>query len=85
VKKDFNLFLSQLSETNATLDYFTNFDKVVRNTNKIAMKLNQLNYLIGKTDLRKAIEELYEENPKVFVVLDIPISNLNLSSDSKFN
>lgn len=71
MKKDFNLFLSQLSETNATLDYFTNFDKVVRNTNKIAMKLNQLNYLIGKTDLRKAIEELYEENPKVFVVLDI--------------
>jgi len=71
VKKDFNLFLSQLSETNATLDYFTNFDKVIRNTNKIAMKLNQLNYLIGKTDLRKAIEELYEENPKVFVVLDI--------------
>ncbi len=71
MKKDFNLFLSQLSETNATLDYFTNFDKVIRNTNKIAMKLNQLNYLIGKTDLRKAIEELYEENPKVFVVLDI--------------
>lgn len=71
MKKDFNLFLSQLSETNATLDYFTNFDKVIRNTNKIAMKLNQLNYLIGKTDLRKAIEDLYEENPKVFVVLDI--------------
>lgn len=71
MKKDFNLFLSQLSENNATLDYFTNFDKVIRNTNKIAMKLNQLNYLIGKTDLRKAIEELYEENPKVFVVLDI--------------
>lgn len=71
MKKDFDLFLSQLSETNATLDYFTDFGKVICNTNKIAMKLNQLNYLIGKDDLRKAIAELYEENPKVFEVLDI--------------
>lgn len=69
--KDFDLFISQLSETNATLDYFTDFEKVIKNTNKIAIKLNQLNYLIGKTDLRKAIKELYDENPKVFEVLDI--------------
>jgi len=71
VQKNFDLFISQLSETNATLDYFTDFEKVIRNTNKIAIKLNQLNYLIGKNDLRNAIKELYEENPKVFEVLDI--------------
>ena len=71
MKKNFDLFISQLSETNATLDYFTDFEKVIRNTNKIAIKLNQLNYLIGKEDLQKAIKELYEENPKVFEVLDI--------------
>jgi len=71
MKKNFDLFISQLSETNATLDYFTDFEKVIRNTNKIEMKLNQLNYLLGKEDLRKAIKELYEENPKVFEVLDI--------------
>lgn len=74
MKKNFELFISQLSETNATLDYFTDFEKVIKNTNKIAIKLNQLNYLIGKTDLTKAIEELYEENPKVFEVLDILIA-----------
>ncbi len=71
MQKDFDLFISQLSETNATLHYFTDFEKVIRNTNKIAIKLNQLNYLIGKNDLRSAIKELYEENPKVFEVLDI--------------
>ena len=74
MEKDFELFISQLSETNATLDYFTDFEKVIKNTNKIAIKLNQLNYLIGKTDLTKAIKELYEENPKVFEVLDILIA-----------
>ena len=71
MKKDFNLFISQLSETNATLDYFMDFEKVIKNTNKIALKLNQLNYLIGKEDLQNAIKELYEENPKAFEVLDI--------------
>lgn len=74
MKKDFDLFLSQLSERNATLDYFTDSEKVILNTNKIAIKLNQLNYLIGKNDLRKAIKELYDENPKVFEVLDILIA-----------
>ena len=46
--EQFEVFLSQLSETNATLDYFTDFDKIRGNVNKIAIKLNQLNYLIGK-------------------------------------
>ena len=71
MEKDFDLFISQLSETNATLDYFTDFAKVIQNTNRLAIKLNQLNYLIGKNDLRNAIKELYNENPKVFEVLDI--------------
>ena len=74
MKEQFKIFLSQLSETNATLDYFTDFEKVIRNVSKIAIKLNQLNYLIGKEDLEKAINDLYEENPKVFEVLDILIA-----------
>lgn len=45
MSKQFETFLSQLSETNATLDYFTDFNKVKENVNKIAIKLNQLNYL----------------------------------------
>lgn len=71
---EFNAFLSQLSETNATLDSFTDFKKIVDNVAKISMKLNQLNYLIGKDDLKLAIEELYQENPKAFEVLDILIA-----------
>ena len=75
--KPFNLFLSQLSKTNATLDYFVDFNKVTRNVHKIAIKLNQLNYLIGKENIEEAINELYEENPKVFEVLDILIAVRN--------
>lgn len=71
MKTSFNNFISTLSETNATLDYFTDFDKVKSNTKTIALKLNQLNYLIGREDLKEAINEVFEENPKSFEVLDI--------------
>ena len=72
--KDFKKFLDTLSETNASLNYFTDFSKVRKNTAKIEIKLNQLNYLIGKTDLPKAIEEVYNENPAAFEVLGILIA-----------
>ena len=77
MKEQFKTFLSQLSETNATLDYFVDFEKVKGNVRKIALKLNQLNYLIGKDNLEEAINDLYEENPKVFEVLDILIAVRN--------
>ena len=74
MSKQFELFLSQLSETNSTLDSFTDFEKIKRNVNRISIKLNQLNYLIGKENLKEAVEELYFENKTVFQVLDILIA-----------
>ncbi len=72
--KNFELFLKQLSETNATLDYFVDFNKVNSNIEKIKIKLNQLNYLIGQEDLKDAIEKLFQENKSVYSVLDILIA-----------
>jgi type II restriction enzyme len=74
MSEQFENFLSQLSETNSTLDYFVDFEKIIGNINKISIKLNQLNYLIGKDDLKSAVKELFEENVKVFDVLDILIA-----------
>ncbi len=85
MSKQFNIFLSQLAETNATLEYFTDFKKIKNNVNKIAIKLNQLNYLIGKKDLKEAVKELYEENPKVFSVLDILIAIRKNKNAKTFN
>lgn len=85
MSEQFKKFLSQLSETNATLDYFTDFDKVSANVNKIAIKLNQLNYLVGKENLKEAVAELYEENPKVFEILDILIAVRKNKAAKTFN
>ena len=85
MKEQFKTFLSQLSETNATLDYFVDFEKVKGNVRKIALKLNQLNYLIRKDNLEEAINDLYEENPKVFEVLDILIAVRNKNAKTLDN
>ena len=53
--------MSQMSETNATLESFTDFEKVSRNVAKLSIKLNQLNYLLGKTDLKEAVSELFQK------------------------
>jgi type II restriction enzyme len=73
-KEEFDIFISQLIETNASLDFFSDFKKIDENVEKISIKLNQLNYLIGKTDMESAVHELWNENPKVFDVLDILIA-----------
>ena len=85
MKEQFKTFLSQLSKTNATLDYFVDFEKVKGNVRKIALKLNQLNYLIGKDNLEEAINDLYDENPKVFEVLDILIAVRNKNAKTLDN
>ena len=85
MSEPFETFISQLSETNATLDSFTDFGKIKSNISKISIKLNQLNYLIGKEDLKLAIEELFEENAKVFEVLDILIAVRKNKKAKTFN
>jgi len=40
--KDFEKFISQLTETNATLDYFTDFNKIKKNVNIFSISLFHL-------------------------------------------
>ncbi len=72
--EEFDMFMSQLVDTNATLDFYTDFEKCKRYVENISIKLNQLNYLIGKDDLNGAVSALWSENPNVFSVLDILIA-----------
>lgn len=74
MNKDFILFMSQLQETNQTLDFFCDFDKISANVAEVEMSLNTLNYLIGKEDLAKGISEIWQRDQKVFEVLGILIA-----------
>lgn len=70
----FNLFMSQLRETNATLDFYCDFPKIARNVAEIEISLNTLNYLIGKENLREAVEALWNRDKRVFDIMDILIA-----------
>ena len=72
--KDFNKFMSQLQETNQTLDFFCDFDKISRNVEDIKLSLCMLNSLIGSTDIRKSVETIWNRDKSAFDVMDILIA-----------
>lgn len=72
--KDFNKFMSQLQETNQTLDFFCDFDKISRNVEDIKLSLCILNSLIGSTDMRKSVERIWNRDKSAFDVMDILIA-----------
>ncbi len=82
-KEQFDLFISQLRETNATLDFYCDFPKIAKNVADIEISLNTLNYLIGKTDLRTAVQALWNRDKRVFDIMDILIATRK-KDDKKF-
>lgn len=74
MSKVFEDFIMQLKETNFSLSDYVDFKKVAANIDTISIKLNQLNYLIGQKDMAVAVKRLWDENPKVFSVIDILIA-----------
>ncbi len=73
-EKRFEQFIAQFQETNVTLADFCDFSKIKQNVENIAIDLNTLNYLVGKSDLESAVKQLWNKDPKVFNVLDILIA-----------
>ena len=72
--------MSQLQETNQTLDFFCDFDKIADNVENIKLSLCMLNSLIGTTDLRKSVETIWNRDRTAFNIMDILIA---VRSDGK--
>lgn len=71
---EFTTFMSQLKETNQSLDFFCDFDKIHSNVNDIKLSLCMLNSLIGATDIRSAVETIWKRDRTAFNVMDILIA-----------
>lgn len=74
MKTEFTTFMSQLRETNQTLDFFCDFPKISRNVENIKLSLCMLNSLIGAQDLRSAVKTIWDRDPTAFLVMDILIA-----------
>jgi type II restriction enzyme len=64
--------------------YFVNWEKVLRNTAKIELALNELTFLIGKDDFDSAFRFLTKENPKVCTAIPALVVRNDINS-AKFN
>lgn len=71
---EFEVFMSQLKDTNQTLGFFCDFDKISQNVRNIEISLNMLNYLIGKSDLEAAVNDIWQRDSSAFNVMDILIA-----------
>lgn len=72
--KDFDKFMSQLKETNQTLDFFCDFEKISQNVDDIKLSLCILNSLVGTSDLRRSVEAIWQRDKSAFSVMDILIA-----------
>lgn len=71
---EFATFMSQLKETNQTLGFFCDFDKIHDNVEDIKLSLCMLNSLIGATDIQSAVETIWRRDKSAFNVMDILIA-----------
>ncbi len=66
--------MSQLRETNQTLDFFCDFDKISKNVDEIKLSLCILNSLIGSKDLKKSVQTIWKRDKSAFLVMPILIA-----------
>ena len=72
--EEFLTFMAQLKETNQTLDFFCDFDKIHNNVENIKLSLCMLNSLIGTANMRSAVETIWKRDKSAFNVMDILIA-----------
>mgnify|MGYP002512744583 CR=1 FL=1 len=73
-ENEFNIFMSQLKETNQTLGFFCDFEKISQNVSNIEISLNILNYLIGKQNIEESVNDIWKRDSSAFNVMDILIA-----------
>lgn len=71
---EFEIFMSQLIETNQHLHFFCDFEKVDNNVDEIRYKLCALNSILGVSDIRRAVQTIWEHDRSVFQVMNMLIA-----------
>ena len=71
MNRDFNKWLSTMKDSIATWNYYTDFEKVYENVNKIKVELNILNSLIGSKNIEEDFLNILKDYPKTISVIPI--------------
>ena len=69
--RDFSRWLSTMKDSIATWTYYTDFEKVYENVQKVKVELNILNSLIGSKNIEEEFQTIVRQYPNVLVVVPI--------------
>ena len=72
--RDFNAWFLNFKENIADYKYYTDFDKVYTNVEKIKVELNILNSLIGSKNIERDFITLFKKYPEIIKALPILIA-----------
>ncbi|AYU54303.1 type II restriction endonuclease [Staphylococcus debuckii] len=73
-KERLDYFMETLSTTNRTPEYYVNWEKVNRNTEKYELELTTMGYLIGKDNIIEEARELFKKQPELLKTVPILIA-----------
>ena len=72
--RDFNVWFSTCTDTIATWTYYTDFNKVYKNTDEFKDELNILNGLVGQSDIETEFKRIVSKYPNVLRAIPILIA-----------
>lgn len=74
MKRNFNKWFSEFTDSIATYEYYTDFKIVYRNIDKIKMELNIMNSLIGSKNIEDDFDRIYKKYPEIKKCLPLLIA-----------
>lgn len=77
MKRNFNEWISKFSKSIANYEYYVDFNKVIKNTEKLKIELNILNSLIGSKNIEKDFENIIKKYPQTLKCIPVLLAVRN--------
>lgn len=74
MKRNFKEWFSTFTDSIATYEYYTDFNTVYKNIDKIKVELNIMNSLIGSKNIEKDFDNLFKKYPEIRKCLPLLIA-----------
>lgn len=77
MERDFDKWFETFIESISSYDYYINFKKVYENVSDIEIKLNLLNYMVGKPNIEEVFVEIIKKYPECLECIPILLAVRN--------